>query len=225
MTAPSEPTAANAREQHMLALMVGGNPEGLRQLLQEYGGLIRARLVKDFGRALDHSELDEAMSSMAVRVWGTANRFDPTKGTLRAWAMVIARNCALRLLEYRRRSMMRSEPDLDHLSAAIDVGVGSTADRQRLRADLYACIEQLPQLQRSVLLADLDAGVPVAAGALAERLGTTANSIYVSRLKGRRAVCRSMQALGHEFVESRQRKATIPGPMRPHLIPSRSEHA
>jgi DNA-directed RNA polymerase specialized sigma24 family protein len=161
---PTTPAPDPDRDALTVELLRAGDPEGLQRLLQDHGALVKCRLIKDFGKVLDGSEIEEAMSVMTVSIWHAAARFDSQKGTLRAWALVIARNCALRLL-----------------------------------ADLQTCIAQLPRLQQAVLRADLEAGTAMPAGELAARLGTTPNSIYVSRLKGRQGLRIAMQAMGHSF--------------------------
>ncbi|MEO6593778.1 MAG: sigma-70 family RNA polymerase sigma factor [Planctomycetota bacterium] len=193
----SNPGAEPDRDHQTVALFRAGDPEGLRHLLEDYGGLVRSRLRHSFGKMLDDSELDEVMSLASIRAWHAAPRFDEVRGTLRAWLSVIARNCALRLLDMRRRNQMELPGDLDQLiPQRIGVDV-ATADRRRLTVDVTRCINRLPTLQRAVLRADLDAGDTVPAEQLARRLGTTANSIYVSRLKGRRALRLALQSLGH----------------------------
>jgi hypothetical protein len=52
-------------------------------------------------------------------------------------------------------------------------------------------------MQRAVLQADLEAGEVVPAQELALRLKTTANSIYVTRLKGREALRKALARVGH----------------------------
>ncbi|MBP8299519.1 MAG: sigma-70 family RNA polymerase sigma factor [Planctomycetes bacterium] len=196
---PTTPAPDPDRDALTVELLRAGDPEGLQRLLQDHGALVKCRLIKDFGKVLDGSEIEEAMSVMTVSIWHAAARFDSQKGTLRAWALVIARNCALRLLEVRRRTILRSESDLDLLAAKSTQRHPPTAERLRLLADLQTCIAQLPRLQQAVLRADLEAGTAMPAGELAARLGTTPNSIYVSRLKGRQGLRIAMQAMGHSF--------------------------
>lgn len=191
------PDSQPDRDAVTVGKLLAGDDDGLQRLLQDHGGLIRTRLRKDFGNTLDDSEIDEVMNTMVVKVWQAARRFSQAHGTLRAWAHVIAHNTALRHMENRRRSSMRPQADLDRFAVAIHAPASPTSERRRLLADLHRCIEQLPPLQRAVLKADLQAGDTLPAGPLATRLGTTASSIYVSRLKGRASLREALTALGH----------------------------
>jgi RNA polymerase sigma-70 factor (ECF subfamily) len=201
-----------------VTLLQQGDQEGLLRLLHDHGALIKAKLRKDFGRVLDDSEVDDAMQAMLLRVWQAAVRFDPRKGTLRAWATVIARNCALRIIERRRRQAPPGERNLDAMAAG-DVGpILPASERQRLRRDLILCIEALPRLQREVLLADHRCGGIAAADALAAQFGTTPNSIYVSRQKARKTLRTALLALGHDVGPAPARMA--PPRANPNAEPS-----
>lgn len=218
MTNPSElPDEADEpiRAERTAGLLRAGDPEGLQQLLRDYGGSIRSRLRRDFRRVLDDSEIDEAMAAMAVNVWHAARRYDPEKGSLRAWAAVIARNCALRLLELRRRRACQSEGDLDRYERPEPPVSFAAFDRQRLLLDLRECIDELPPLQRAVALADLEAGGTADAAPLAAQFATTPNSIYVSRQKARKSLRRLLQRRGHavDAPDEQRGRSPLPPPI------------
>lgn len=187
------------RDEVTIRLVVAGDPDGLRQLLQDHGSVVRARLQREFGTILDDLEIDEAMSDMAVKVWNAGKRFDGNKGTLRAWCAVIARHCALRVLSRRQRNPTRLEPDLDQYVLPRPTAVLPSPEQLRLLANLRASIARLPQLQRAVTLADLAAGGLAPAAPLAQQFATTQNSIYVTRLKARKALRLAMARLGHDL--------------------------
>lgn len=186
------------RDQKTVALLLAGETEGLERLFVDHGALLRTYLRRNFGKMLDESELDEVMSLASIRVWRGAAMFDTKRGSLRSWLAVIASNCARRLLEQRRRSLHEPRADIDFLLLLpTDATSEQSKQRRRLISDMYRCLEQLPPMQRAVLYADLEAGGIVPATALAQRLGTSANSIYVSRLRGHRALEHALRRLGH----------------------------
>lgn len=196
MVEPNEEPDRAARDRTTVELLVAGETAGLERLFGDHGAIVRVHLRRAFGKMLDELELDEVMSIASVRVWLGARRFDATRGTLRAWLAVITRNCAIRHLEQRRRRRDEPRSNLDRLELPLPAAT-SPKDRTRLIADLYRCIENLPPRQRDVLYADLEAGDTVPAAALATRLGTSANSVYVSRQRGRRALEAAMRRCGH----------------------------
>jgi RNA polymerase sigma factor (sigma-70 family) len=202
------------RDPATVALLQKGDQRGLRQLLEDHGGLVRERLRRRFPRVLDDSELDEALNLATIQVWRAASTYDPAIGPLRAWFSVIANNCALKLLAQRKRAGFTLGHDLDQEEATrAPAAAALSSARQRLMSDTLACLERLPPLQRAILQADLAAGGTAPAAALAEQLGTTHNSIYVSRLKGLRSLRRMLAQMGHHAPEPETTR-TVPSELR-----------
>jgi RNA polymerase sigma factor (sigma-70 family) len=170
-------------------------------MLTDHGNGVRWTLRKEFSKVLDELQIDDAINQATLRVWRSAHRFDPSRGTLRAWFYAVARNCAKRVLERRRRDEVRYVDDLDSAAERI-VGEEYTAPQQlRFAHDLRRCIDRLPPQQRAVILADLAAGGTATTEDLASELRTTRNSIYVSRTNARKSLRVALIALGHRFGE------------------------
>ena len=207
---PNPPPASppSGRDSDTAARLRVGDDEGLRQLLEDHGGVVRMRLRQTFGRMLDDSELNEVLSMTSIRVWRAARRFDPQRGTLRAWLSVIARNCGLRLLEQRRAEpRVERVPDMDNLAGvASETSQLSEKERRELLDDVMTCVRRLPAMQRAILLADFAAGSPAEAEQLAARLRTTVNSIYVSRHRGRQTLRKALRSLGHRMDDDHDKE-------------------
>jgi hypothetical protein len=110
------------------------------------------------------------------------------QGTADTWIYVVARSCAERwLLGQGLGSPPAGQPAQE----------GASAGEHSFDSDLRACLAELSPLQREVLLADLAAGGRAPTGRLAEKLRTTANSIYVLRNTGRKALHDGLQRRGH----------------------------
>lgn len=147
-------------------------------------------------------DIDAAVNQAAHRIWIHAAAFDEARGSLRAWFYSVARNCALMTLRDRRRGdSVRYVRELDALAAAPapdQVEPPLSAVDRKFRDDFHECVAELPRLQRLVLLADLAAGGAAPAKQLEKELGTTANSIYVSRTNARKALREMMKERGHD---------------------------
>ena len=185
-------------------LLLRRDPEGLRRLLADYGGKVTWWLRREFSRALGDPEVEEALYAAAHRAWTQIATHDPARGTLRGWFYTIARRSALKILQREKRQ--RHEPlsvepasGIQDLLAPSDVRRPEPRDR-RFLADLEACIFLLAPMQRRVVEADLRAGGIADASELAEELGTTQNSIYVSRSNARKALRRCLAAKGHDLA-------------------------
>jgi RNA polymerase sigma factor (sigma-70 family) len=187
------------RDATTVGLLAAGDNEGLKRLIADHGGRVRWTLRNEFDKVLDASDIDDALGQATVRVWKSRHRFDPTQGTLRAWFYVIARNCALRIVQSRRRDPKFLE-DLDALPPVTQFHDDEPAENPKRDAflrDLLRCIDRLPGLERAIMLADLAAGGSAETRLLVEEFHTTANSVYVSRAKARKKLRAALLALGH----------------------------
>jgi RNA polymerase sigma factor (sigma-70 family) len=213
-TGDDNPHAANsadeARDRVTLSLLIADHPDGLRRLLIDHGGTVRNGLRRMFGRALDASDLDDAIGTAIANIWQARLTFDPSHGTLRAWLFVIARNCALNLLATRRVDTVSIE-DIHLLMPDLRCSVAE-AERLRLSLDVQRCLASMPARMRTVLNADLAAGGTAPTPALAQRLGTTIGTIYVARSRGRLILRQELHRLGY-MVEAPRRT-------QPHFDPS-----
>jgi len=97
-----------------------------------------------------HAEAEDAVQEIFVRLWQTADRFDPRRAKLVTWVMLIARR---HLIDRLRRSSVRPRPG----SLEGDVTAGDSASPGRDPAlvevgeRLLERIGELPRLQREVI--------------------------------------------------------------------------
>lgn len=200
------PAASHApdRDIETAQLLMRGDQEGLRRLLVDHGGKVKSLLRKEFAKVLDLQEIDDVASQASVRVWRSSSTLDLARGTLGAWFFAIARNCARRLLENKKRFAPYSLiEDLDSAIAPPRRATGTGGEEgaepapNTLLQQVQECLQGLAPQQRAVLLADLAAGGAADTQALAEQLRTTSNSIYVARTNGRKALRSAMQKRGY----------------------------
>src|SRR5215470_5259360 len=144
------------RDEELMRQVAGGSAEALGLLHRRY-----ARLV--FGLAvptLDRAAAEDLVQDVFLAVWRNAGRFDPERGTVRAWILQIAH---FRLLnELRRRSRQPEivpDPEGFVLEAqpAGEPGPAEAASRQRRAAIIQSAFDELPPPQRQAVgLAFLD---------------------------------------------------------------------
>jgi len=180
---------------------------GLRCLLAEHGGTVRRALQKTFGTMLTQIEIDEALSTASFSAWRAADTFDPDKGSLRAWFFTIARNAGNEILRARqRRSAEVPDQDIEQL-AAPSKAAPTEGEPSPFLGALRECIDALPRVQRRVIEADLRCGGVADAGELAAELGTSKNSIYVSRNTARKTLRRVLAERGFDPTAERSQSA------------------
>lgn len=208
MTTPSNNPAPDDGDRDTVQLLLARDARGLTRLLEQHGARVRAALRASFGGALSDSDLDDALSTASFRAWRKVATFDPARGTLRAWFYVVCRNAAHELLRARRRAGLELRGD--ELEQVADPA--SPADHAELLPEpprafteaLRACVAELPRLQRLVVEADLQSDFVVDADELARRLGTTRNSVYVSRSNARKALKQALLARGFPLPDGEE---------------------
>jgi RNA polymerase sigma factor (sigma-70 family) len=191
----------------IVLMMMDSNQEGLRLLLERYGGRLKGYLVKYYAGVLQPGELDEAFSAALFNIWRFADRYDEGKGSLASWCIRIAQRAAQSIIRrefgYRGKNL-EYDPLYDPAGDPPGEREAETSERSddpRLKA-LHTAIEALPPLQKAIIQADLAAGDGLAdAGRLAAIHGTSKNTIYVSRHK-------AIEALKKQAEQSNRRPVT-----------------
>ena len=102
----------------------------------------------------DPAQAEEVAQEVLVEIWRTASRFDPERGSVRAWALTMAHARAVDRVRSSdaaarrdaRAAELMVEPPFDQVVEAVEARL----DRERVRR----CMEGLTELQRqSVTLA------------------------------------------------------------------------
>src|SRR5437867_4024121 len=145
------PSTQNApRDEDLMRQVAEGSAEALGLLYRRFARLI-ARLAV---QTLDRAAAEDLVQDVFLAVWRNAGRFDPERGTVRAWILQIAH---FRLLNELRRRSRQPEivPDPDGLVleglAASDLGPAEAASRQYRRDLLSSALGALPPPQRAAL--------------------------------------------------------------------------
>ena len=115
--------------------IASGDDAALQTLLRRHGALLRYVIAPILPDARDR---EECFADVSVKLWQTAGSFDGTKGSLRGWLTVLARNCALNRARGLRTETALTD-DMPH-------GAGSAEDallrqeRSRLLARAVQCL-------------------------------------------------------------------------------------
>jgi RNA polymerase sigma factor (sigma-70 family) len=187
-----------------------GDEAVLEILLREHGATVRAVLRQKFPTGLDHGDFEDILAIALFRVWSRRDQFDPDRGSLRAWFYRIAANVTKDVLRYgwqkARQLEVRYEPaalsdvaverSATETPAAIaartveDVDDASSDEgfNERLRRELRAIVDELPEAQRRIILADAASrDGKVSSEHLSQELGIPPGTVRVYR---RRALAR-----------------------------------
>ncbi|MCC7336729.1 MAG: sigma-70 family RNA polymerase sigma factor [Pirellulaceae bacterium] len=158
-------------------------PAALARLLELYGPTARGYLKKRYGHVLCDADIMSVLTNTAARVWQYGDSYDP-KQSLKSWFLRIVQTQAIDMIN----------DNMEHRGVALDLQRHDRPEvcdepldkktRQQIEA-LDRCIEKLVGNQKAIIQADLASDDSASTEWLAEKLGTTSNSIYVSRIKAR----------------------------------------
>ena len=183
-----EVTASASDEQAALLERVAAGDVG-----EPLAGLYRLYGSRLFGLGLrllgERGMAEEMVQETFVRLWRSAPRYDPARGTVKTFVFTIARRVAVDQL---RRSASRplawgNEP-------AKDEPTNGDFDALVLSLDVRDAIEGLPRKHRSVLELILDEDL--SQHAIAERLGIPLGTVKTRSFYGMRALRLELEERG-----------------------------
>ena len=137
-------------DEELMRQVAGGSAEALGLLHRRFARLI-FRLAAP---TLDRAAAEDLVQDVFLAIWRNAGRFDPERGTVRAWVLQIAH---FRLLNELRSRSRQPEivPDPEGLALAGfpagGPGPAEMAWQQHRRAVLQTALDELPPSQREAL--------------------------------------------------------------------------
>jgi RNA polymerase sigma-70 factor, ECF subfamily len=140
-------------ELNAIHLIAQGDSGALRFLYERYATGVLALLSRMLGSA---AEAEEQLQEVFVVLWREAARFDPERGSLRAWLYTMARRRALDLIRARQsRPQPGSDEDVSQSPTRANEKTEETPEKNvsaKQRANAVSeAISQLPPKQREVL--------------------------------------------------------------------------
>ena len=182
----------------IVLMMMEGDSEGLRRLLQKYGGKVKAGLRVEFGHVLAEPEIDEALNWSAFKAFRAAQNYDERRSSLRTWFYTIARNAVRDILRSEERHTAEPLEYDPPWNAEQDDEPPLDPRKDKLLRDLKEAVESLPRLQRAIIEADLASREKAEANRLAQVHGSTVNSIYAARSQAIKRLREDMRRRGHD---------------------------
>jgi RNA polymerase sigma-70 factor (ECF subfamily) len=96
----------------------------------------------------DNQAAEEILQDIFYQLWCSGSRFDPARGSLPGWLLVIARNRAISRL--RRRNPAAGEEILEN-TVVMPCDLESNAAQQQLLTRVKGALESLPKEQRAAV--------------------------------------------------------------------------
>lgn len=110
-------SAARRRERRLAAGLRRSDPEALREVYEDYGGSTFGYLVSVMG---DRAAAEDVQQEVFLEVWRRGAGYDPARGSLGTWILMMARSRAVDALRKRapepfRREVERLRPTVERL--------------------------------------------------------------------------------------------------------------
>jgi RNA polymerase sigma-70 factor (ECF subfamily) len=143
-------------DDELMSQLAEGRRDALGPLHARYAPLIFSLA----SRSIDRATAEEIVQDVFLTVWSKAEKFDPSRGTFRAWVLRIAHLRVLNELRRRgRRPRVSPDPEGLQLASVPEPGPDPVEAtwREHRRLIIREAVEALPQPQRQALrLAFLD---------------------------------------------------------------------
>jgi len=125
-----------------------GEEDAVSELYDRYVGLVFKLSLQFLSNS---AEAEDAVQEIFVRLWKTADRFDPRKAKLVTWVMLITRRHLIDRI--RRKSIRPKEQGLSeqHDVSATDTPLPSNIAVQERNALLWQALQNLSEMQRTVI--------------------------------------------------------------------------
>ena len=138
----AEPGASDAA---LIRRIVRRDESALAELYDRYAGMLSAvlnRILRDTQAA------EEILQDIFYQLWRTASNFDPSRGSLGGWLVVIARNRAISRL---RKHNPSGGEEIGENTVVVPVNLESMIAQQELLGRVKGALDALPREQRAVL--------------------------------------------------------------------------
>ena len=138
-------TELRASDAALIARIVERDESALAALYDRYAGMLSSvlnRILRDAQAA------EEILQDIFYQLWRTAARFDPARGSLPGWLLVIARNRAISRL--RRHNPVSGEEFLEN-TVVLPTNLESNIAQQQLIGKVKSALDNLPIEQRAAI--------------------------------------------------------------------------
>ncbi len=125
-----------------------GDREALGELYDRYASVALATALRVVA---DRQQAEDLVHDTFVAVWQKIDRFDPMRGSLRAWLLTVVRNRAIDRLRAVRPSVAVEDADEQSLLRTSSNPTWEAAIARRSAAELRVALDGLPLEQRQAI--------------------------------------------------------------------------
>lgn len=134
------------RDDEILALLRENPEKGLKTLAAQYGGLVYAVCRQNLGGA-SSADIEDCAAGVFAEFYLELDKYDPSKGSVKAWLCTIARHNALDAARKTKEALPLDEEILSE-----ERTVESELEESELRRAVLSEVKSLPEPDREILL-------------------------------------------------------------------------
>lgn len=149
---PDDPNSPERVDLDLMQRVAANQEAAVAELYDRFGSLVFRMALQAMPT---RAEAEDAVQEVFVRLWRTADRYDPAKAALVTWVMLLTRR---HLVDKLRRKRARIRPatlddtQLIHGDALDQAAITDRVERDEHFAALMRKIDTLPDLQRTVVM-------------------------------------------------------------------------
>lgn len=134
-------------DKELLGLLKSNAHKGLKALMEQYGGLVYSAVKRKLsGFGIGETDIEACAADTFSEFYMDLDKFDLSKGSIKAWLCVIARHNAVDLA--RRNAPL----PLDEEQNAVDCSLESDLEEHEMRLAVLEAVKALGEPDREILL-------------------------------------------------------------------------
>ena len=139
-------------DRELLQLLREVPERGVRQLMEQYAGLVYSIVSGRAGSVASPQDVEECVSDVFFEVYQKRESIDPEKGTLRAFLSVVARQRAVNLFRRKEKELRHTA---DGEGSEAEAGSGDSEEAAMAAEDrrqLLAAVKSLGEPDSSIVI-------------------------------------------------------------------------
>lgn len=137
------------KDAELLELLQKNQEKGLKALIAQYGGLVYTVVRKNLPQAFCTADAEACAAEVFSDFYLDLNKYDPSKGSIKAWLCVIARHNAI---DITRRSTEVLPLDEEIRADIGGIALESDLEERELRRAVLSEVKSMNEPDREILL-------------------------------------------------------------------------
>ena len=134
------------QEKNIMDAIKAGDEQAMQKIICRYSRLLWSIVGAVLSQVGTTEDMEECVADVFIDLWEYPQKYDESRGNLKAWLSVIARNKAID--RYRQKTKIQTIP-LEETVLAQEMGVEPEMEK---REGLRAALEGLTEEEREILL-------------------------------------------------------------------------